>query len=106
MSNLENLLPVILGAGGVGFVGALAQWRSAWKDSAEFREGKAVANLERWRIEADRRTQQAIQETEWEREMGNYWARCTGILTYTIESKGIAVPELPVKPQHKENPNE
>ena len=102
-STLEDLLPIILGAGGVGFIGAIVQWRLKWRDSAEFREGKAVANLERWRLEADKRTQQAIQESEWEREMGNYWAVCTGILKYELVSNGLPVPTLPPQPVRKVN---
>lgn len=103
MNDVKDVLPFVFGAGGVAFLTALFKWINEWRDSAEFREGKAIANLERWRNEADARALKALNDAEWEREMGLYWAVVAGTYRFALLSNGIQSPEIPDKPVRKEH---
>lgn len=98
---LTNILPVILGAGAVGFIGACVQAWQAFRNSAETREAKALANLDRWRHEADERADRALADLEHERAMGAWHWRRVGTLEHLLLSHGIPVPpadDPPLRP--------
>lgn len=89
---LDSLLPVILGAGGVAFIGTVFQFISAWKNSAETREAKAVGNLEKWRDEADHRALQCLEDLNKERDISAYWRRRTAVLEHACLRHGVEIP--------------
>ena len=95
MTAIDDVLPIILGAGGAGFIAAVVQALSSWRNGVEQREGRAVANLERWRVEADDRAdrRQALLETQY--EAVRYWRSWAGHLEYLLEAAGQPVPERP-----------
>lgn len=98
MSDLNDLLPVILGAGGAGFIAAATQAYSAWRSGAEARESKALRNLERWRDEADRRAELYLTQLDHERRWGSYWRQWAGTLEYALRQAGIDLPPRPPEP--------
>jgi hypothetical protein len=88
---VDDILPLIFGAGGVAFLGACVQaWRS-WHESAEAKESKALRNIERWNDEC-------WQSLSYERQMGAHWYRVVGILQYHIAANGLEQPVIPEPP--------
>jgi hypothetical protein len=87
-------LSVILGAGGVGFVGALFKGYKLLRDSAATREKRAIRGLEKWRLDADARTDEALAELDYERSLTAWWGRRAGVLEYALTSRGYPVPPL------------
>lgn len=82
----------LLGTGGATFIWTVAKSIIAFRNSAEGREDKAVARLEKF--EADCR-----QQLQSEREWGGYWQRRAAMLEYLLRSNGIAVPPEEGRPQ-------
>lgn len=92
---VRDLIVALLGVGGAAFIGALVKSYLALRDSAEGREDKAIARLERY--ERDCRAQ-----LKQERAMGAYWYRVAGIYAYVLERSGIPEPPLPPPPDTPE----
>lgn len=88
----SNLIVVLLGMGGATFVWTVVRSLIALRNSAESREDKAVARLEKF--EANCREQLAF-----EREMGAYWCRCAGIYAHAMAIAGIPDPPMPTRPR-------
>lgn len=101
---LNEVLPLILGAGGAGFIVALVQSVEAWRNGAEAREGKAIANLERWRDEADARSIRLRAHMECEQRWGNYWRGWAGTLEYLMAREGVPLPPRPPEPSRFPDP--
>lgn len=99
MGMAEDLLPAILGAGGAGFIAACVQAYRSFKDGAEAREARAVANLERWREGAEARAERLEKKLETERRWGNYWRLWAGMLEYVIVKAGLPLPPRPPEPR-------
>lgn len=95
---LAELLPYILGAGGIAFLTAVFNAIQAYRASAETREAKAVENLERWRIEADNRTLQCLDDLAHERNLVLYWQRRAATLEYGLRQHGIDPPPMDQPP--------
>jgi hypothetical protein len=95
---LSELLPYILGAGGIAFLTAIFNAVQAYRASAETREAKAVENLERWRIEADNRTLQCLDDLTFERNLTLFWQRRAATLEFGLRQHGIDPPEMEVPP--------
>ena len=100
-------LSLVLGAGGVAFVGALFQGIKMYRDSTSARMSKAIADLERWREDADRRTREALAAADSLREEVSYWQTRAGRMEYVIIKNGLqdqvppppSLPERPVTPE-------
>lgn len=101
MASVNDILPIVLGAGGAGFIAALAQAWSAYRHGAEAREAKAIANLERWRDEADARAISYLRDIERERRWGAYWRSWAGALEYRMTAAGIELPPRPMVPDER-----
>lgn len=93
MSNqsLQTLIIALLGSGGAAFIWTLAKSILAFRNSAEGREDKAVARLEKY--EQDCRAQLTI-----ERDWGAYWNRRAATLEYLLRINGIDVPPSEPRP--------
>lgn len=78
-------LPFVLGAGGVAFIGAVVQAFNAVRDSAEQREGHAIANLERW---ADK----CQADLAFERLLSTHWQQVAATMEAALRRHGIEVP--------------
>lgn len=94
-----DLLNIVLGAGGVGFLFAVAKVVTAWREGTWKRNDTAVADLERWRADAN-------DEREWEALQHQWWRQWAGRLEYKIVSTlgHKALPErepYPTKPVGK-----
>lgn len=89
---LNQYLPYILGAGGVGFLATGAKFILALRASAETREAKAIANLERWRLDADSRAQRCLDRLDHQRDLTTYWQTRCGVLEHTMSVAGVNVP--------------
>ena len=100
VNTLNGLLPVILGAGGVAFLGAVVQAYQSFKNSAEQRESKAVGNLERWRDEADSRALQCLDDLNFERGVSAFWQRRAALVEGVALRAGVDVPPCPEPPTH------
>lgn len=90
---VRAVIIALLGTGGATFIWTIVKSMIAYRESAEGREDKAIARLEKY--EAECREQLA-----YEREMSFYWARCTGILQHTLAVHGIEEPRLPKRPDN------
>lgn len=88
---VDDILPIVFGAGGVAFLGACVQAWKSWHDSAEAKESKALRNIERWNDEC-------WQALSYERQMGAHWYRVVGILQYHLAVNGIEQPLVPEPP--------
>lgn len=87
------LIVTLFGAGGATFIWTVVKSIIAYRDSAEGREDRAVARLERF--EEDCRSQLAH-----ERVLVNYWCQWAGTLEYALRTAGVTVPERPDMPVH------
>ena len=92
-SVLNTLIVTVLGAGGATFLWAVARSVIAFRNSAEGREDKAIARLEKF--EADCR-QQLVMERAW----GTYWYHRAGTLERALVIAGAEVPPGPPPPDH------
>lgn len=92
---IQAIVLALLGAGGATFIWTVARSILAFKNSAEGREDKAVARLERF--EEDCR-EQLILERRW----GAYWQRRAAILEYGLRQHGIDPPPLEKEPEGRE----
>lgn len=99
MNFSQQLVVLILGGGGAAAIFTLVKAVLAIRQSADTREASAIANLERWRVEADERARTAYAELGYEREVSSYWQRRTGVAEHLLASHGIEVPEPPPAPQ-------
>ena len=82
---IQTLIVALLGTGGAAFIWTVAKSVIAFKNSAEGREDKAVARLEKFE-EACR--DQLREEREW----GSHWQRRAATLEYLLRQNGIPVP--------------
>lgn len=89
---LNTLIVALLGAGGATFIWTVAKSVIAFKNSAEGREDKAIARLERF--ESDCREQLAH-----ERSWGAYWQRRSAMMERALLMAGVEVPPCPDPPR-------
>jgi hypothetical protein len=85
---VQTLIVALLGTGGAAFIWTVAKSIIAFRHSAEGREDKAVARLEKFE-EACR--DQLREERAW----GSHWQRRSATLEYLLRQNGIPVPEDP-----------
>jgi hypothetical protein len=93
-----DVLNIVLGAGGVGFVYACAKVFTAWREGTWRRNDSAVADLEKWRKTAD-------DAREWEAAQHAWWRQWAGRLEYTVTSR-LGFEALPPKDQYPRRPEE
>jgi hypothetical protein len=91
-----DLLNIILGAGGIGFVYAMAKVFTAWREGTWRRNDSAVADLEKWRRDAN-------DEREWEALQHQWWRGWAGRLEYRITSR-LGPEALPEKEPYPTRP--
>lgn len=97
-SPLNQYLPYVLGAGGAGFLATLVKFLLAIRSSAETREAKAIANLERWRDDADGRAHKCLDRLDRQRTISTYWQTRCGVLEHALSVAGVPFPEAPIPP--------
>lgn len=95
----QQLVVLVLSGGGAAAVFTLAKAYLAIRNDADTREQAAIANLERWRLEADERATTAYAELGLEREVSSYWQRRAGQAEHLLARHGIDVPEPPPAPE-------
>lgn len=88
---VQAIVIALLGTGGATFIWTVAKSIIAFKNSAEGREDKAVARLEKF--EEDCRSQLLL-----ERSWGAYWQRRAATLEYVLRQNGIPVPAADPEP--------
>ena len=84
-------LQIVLGAGGVAFVGALFTGVRQLRESIGTSRNQAMKDLEKWR-------QDALADAEHYRESVGVWSAYAGTLVYALASAGIPVPPMPPLP--------
>lgn len=94
-------LSLILGAGGVAFIGAVFKGIQMLRESTAARTAKAVSDLERWREEADERTRLAREEAAWYLDLASYWQQWSGAVEYAASQGGVTLPKRPKLPVRK-----
>lgn len=90
----NTLLPLVLGAGGVAFLGTVFQFIQSIRNSAESRESKALSNIERWANECQ-------ENLRYESDVSAYWRRRAATLEHLCLSHGVETPGMeppPVRP--------
>lgn len=98
----QDWLGAVLGAGGVAFLGALFKGFQMLRDGARAREREAIAGLEKWREDADKRAAQALRNADYYLRQVAYWQGRTGTLEYLLGKNGIPVPDMPPLPEPPE----
>lgn len=89
---------VLFGAGAAGTIGALYKGIKEFREGSWRRKDSAVADLERWRRQAD-------DAREWEALQHQWWRDYAGRLVFVITS--VLGPEkLPKKPPYPKHPAE
>lgn len=88
---VRALVVALLGTGGATFIWTIVRSIIAWRNSAEGREDKAVARLEKF--EEDCR-----EQLRCERAWGAYWHRVAGIYEFSLVRNGIDLPPVPPEP--------
>lgn len=104
MPSGEQIIVLLLGAGGATFIWTLVRSYLAIRGAAETREAVAVKNLERWRDEADRRASVWQKKYEMQNDMTDYWRQRAATLEHRMNLAGIEVPPLPPKPPVWQDP--
>lgn len=97
---LQTLVIALLGTGGATFIWTVAKSIIAFKNSAEGREDKAVARLEKFE-------ETCREQLQAERQWGAYWQRRAATLEYVIRSNGIECPPAeprPIMPREEPSP--
>jgi hypothetical protein len=77
----------------------------AVRNNVETREGKAIANLEQWRVDADVRAENAearcsalSTQLDVEREWGRYWQIRSARAERALTLAGLELPTPPARP--------
>lgn len=104
MPSGEQIIVLLLGAGGATFIWTVVRSYLAIRGAAETREAVAVKNLERWRDEADRRASVWQKKYEMQVDMTDYWRGRSAILEFAMHEQGCTVPPLPAKPPIWQDP--
>lgn len=97
-------LGVILGAGGVAFLGAMVEAYRRLKEGARAREREAINNLEKWTDQSALRAQRALNEADYQRALVSYWQGRSGTLEYQVGQLGGVVPPAPPLPAPPPDP--
>ena len=84
-NGLQGVIIALLGAGGATFLWTVVRSYLAIRNSAETREDKAIARLDEWRLDADRRATQAAAERD-------IWRARSGDLEHLLRINGVPVP--------------
>jgi hypothetical protein len=90
-------LNVILGAGGVGIIGAGYKAVKDWRESTWQHGGSAMSDLERWRRNAD-------ESREWEAAQHQWWRDRAAELEYVLIAR-LGPEALPEKPPYPQRPS-
>lgn len=98
MPSGEQIVVLLLGAGGATFIWTVVRSYLAIRGAAETREAVAVKNLERWRDEADRRASVWQKKAEMQNDMTEFWRNRSANLEHRMRLAGVEVPELPPRP--------
>lgn len=99
MNLAQQTVVAILGGGGAVAIFTLAKAYLAIRGAADTREASAIANLERWRKDADTRAARAYYELGIEREVSSYWQRRAGVAEHLLARHGIEPPDPPPTPE-------
>lgn len=91
----SDVVTALLAAGGAMSVWTVVRSIIALRNSAESREDKAVARLERFE-------QECREQLAHEREWGAYWSRVAGLLSHAMATAGVDEPQLPKPPRRPE----
>lgn len=95
---METVVLALLGAGGATFIWTVVRSYLAIRNSAEVREDKAVARLEKY--EADCRSELAF-----ERRVSGYWRRLASIYEHSLLINGVTIPDVEPPPDYPRGPH-
>lgn len=96
----NSVIIALLGAGGATFLWTVVRSYLAIRNSAEVREDKAIANLEKWRDDADKRALDCLDRLANSREHIAYWQRRAAVMEHTALIAGLEIPPRePIPPQ-------
>lgn len=98
MPTAEQIIVLLLGAGGATFIWTVVRSYLAIRGAAETREAVAVKNLERWRDEADRRAAVWQKKYEMQVDLTEFWRYRAATLEHRMNLAGVEVPPLPPRP--------
>lgn len=101
----QGWLGVVLGGGGVAFLGALFKGFQLLRDGARAREREAIAGLEKWREDSDKRAERALEQADYLRLLAAYWQTRAGTLEYELNRHGLTAPTALPLPLPLEDPS-
>lgn len=103
IDSVQQLAVLVLAGGGAAGVYTLVKAVILLRDSTDTREASAIKNLEKWRVDADRRAEYFQKAWEFQRKLTDHWWRRAGQLEYTVRANGIEVPPVPDEPKMPED---
>jgi hypothetical protein len=89
----QTILPLLLGSGGAMFIGALFTGVRAIQSGANQKARESIADLAKWRDEADDRRRKAEAERDAAISRGYAWKNYAGGLEFVIVASGLVLPE-------------
>lgn len=92
MTFAQQVVVLILSGGGAAAIFTLVKALLAVRGSTDTREATAIANLERWRVQADERADGFYNDLCFERGVSAYWMRRSAQLEHAVVASGGQVP--------------
>lgn len=99
MTLAQQAVVLILSGGGAMAIFTLVKAFLAIRASTDTREATAISNLERWRLDADKRASGFYQDLVYERELSAFWQRRAATIEHVARINGVDVPPLPPVPK-------
>lgn len=92
MTFAQQIVVLVLSGGGAAAIFTMVKAFLAVRGSTDTREASAIANLERWRLQADERADGFYQDLCFERGVSAYWMRRAAELEHAFRASGGEVP--------------
>ena len=89
----QTILPLLLGSGGAMFIGALFTGVRAIQSGANQKARESIADLAKWRDEADDRRHRAEADRDAAVSLGYAWKSYAGTLEFVIMASGVKLPD-------------
>jgi hypothetical protein len=99
MTLAQQAVVLILSGGGAMAIYTLVKAFLAIRSSTDTREATAIGNLERWRLDADKRADAFYQDLIYERQLSAFWQRRAATVEHVARVNGVDVPPLPPAPK-------
>lgn len=102
LSFYQQVVLVILSGGGAAAIFTLVKALLAIRNSTDTREATGIGNLEKWRVDADKRAALAEKKSHFYQRLADYWWQRAGVAEYHARINGIELPPAGPVPEFNE----